>query len=414
MRTKTEHLSTLEPHSYYWDKFSKNKDGTWKSNPFFSGGPYGGAKGRSQWQEITYDDTKRSGKLRTTRACDHSKFRKVIRPYDTVFGLNSGYTQKGEYRPYGSDDYGTFSISVPDLTSANAEALEFFKAGCVSQEVSLLNNVWEFKEIARLAKPLGDNIKSFGVKNVANAHLWYAFGVKPLVNDVVNLVNVLKGLKNRLTWLRKNQGKPVKVKFSKDLSTSVRPANTTSTWNVGETSYVYKDCRCKYTAYALITYDVSQLSDLEIQARILLHSFGVDKPLTVLWEAMPYSFVLDWFVRLGDWINRLQPAITFPVSFLDVGHYVKIEGFRFVYDTFYWPIRGDAKVLVQEDHYSMFHRRAGLPVSFSSLDLGDPGISQLALGISLFLQKSKMKSSTLLKSQHFNQLGVLPCHSHLH
>lgn len=389
MHTKTEYVSTLGSHRYYWDKFQLDSNGEWQAKPYTTSGPYTGAKGKLHVREITYDNSKRTGKRKTTRACDHTTKWKVIRPYDTIFGLNAAKTLKGEYRPYGSNDYGEFTIPIPDLASANAEALEFFKAGCVSQEIDLLNNLWEFKEVARLAEPLGANVKSWSIKDIPNAHLWYSFGIKPLMKDMESLVKVLKSLTERLTWFRKNHGKPVKVQFSKDLSTSIRPTNKIVDWSLGKTSYVYKNYRCKYHAYALIVYDVSQLSDLELQAKILLHSFGVDKPLSVLWEAMPYSFVLDWFVKLGDWINRLQPAITFPFKFLDVGHYVKIDGFRYVYNTFYWPIKGLAEMQVQEDYYHVFHRRAGLPTSFSSLDLGDPGITQLALGISLFLQKAK-------------------------
>lgn len=36
--------------------------------------------------------------------------------------------------------------------------------------------------------------------------------------------------------------------------------------------------------------------------------WGVNKPLTALWNAIPFSFVVDWFTNLGDAISRFEQA----------------------------------------------------------------------------------------------------------
>jgi hypothetical protein len=36
--------------------------------------------------------------------------------------------------------------------------------------------------------------------------------------------------------------------------------------------------------------------------------FGVD-PLVTAWELVPYSFVLDWFFNIGQWVSTLRPSL---------------------------------------------------------------------------------------------------------
>lgn len=51
------------------------------------------------------------------------------------------------------------------------------------------------------------------------------------------------------------------------------------------------------------------------------HEFGIfDIPLT-LWELVPYSFVVDWFIPIGTWLQAVQPK--FGVKMLDSGVTVK-------------------------------------------------------------------------------------------
>jgi len=36
---------------------------------------------------------------------------------------------------------------------------------------------------------------------------------------------------------------------------------------------------------------------------------GLSRPLTSAWELVPYSFVIDWFVGVGDWLDANQPSL---------------------------------------------------------------------------------------------------------
>jgi hypothetical protein len=36
---------------------------------------------------------------------------------------------------------------------------------------------------------------------------------------------------------------------------------------------------------------------------------GLTNPLVVAWELVPFSFVVDWFLPLGDWLNGLDATM---------------------------------------------------------------------------------------------------------
>jgi len=41
----------------------------------------------------------------------------------------------------------------------------------------------------------------------------------------------------------------------------------------------------------------------------LLSEIGLTNPLAVAWEVLPYSFVVDWFIPVGNWVNTLDATL---------------------------------------------------------------------------------------------------------
>lgn len=40
-----------------------------------------------------------------------------------------------------------------------------------------------------------------------------------------------------------------------------------------------------------------------------LSEVGVTNPLTVIWEKVPFSFAIDWFLPVGGWLDSMDAAI---------------------------------------------------------------------------------------------------------
>lgn len=60
-----------------------------------------------------------------------------------------------------------------------------------------------------------------------------------------------------------------------------------------------------------VIYHICRLSTTEIS---MAARMGLTDPLTVLWELVPYSFVVDWFAPIGDLISANQAVYTLPIG----------------------------------------------------------------------------------------------------
>lgn len=392
MRTKSKGLLDSTPAlGSYRDYYSSN--GTPKggivqwSSPIYEGALY----------SISYDDSKRPRKIRTTRFCDHQRVEA-----ENVHVNESYYTSPGTTYRVASHNLNPLghatALSIPDVSSLHGEALQFFKAGCVSQEIDLGAFLAEFKQGVRLLpnaastlSQLGSAIRNTSVKQTlkksADLHLSYSFGLKPLISDVEALIGSARALQKKLAFLRKNSGKPVRVDFSKDLSSASTPGTTVIINNVNESLVIRNESyKCMYHAFATVIYDVSGISDLELQLKVLTRRFGLDKPLGTIWELTPWSFVVDWVFSLGQWLDRVTPAMTLPAKFLDLGYSVKVESRDILRLDRKFPKSGGTYHQARFQR-SRYVRYPGLPVSFSSLDDSDLTLRQLALSASLSLQK---------------------------
>ena len=276
------------------------------------------------------------------------------------------------------------------------EAFRFFESGCVDQETLLANFAWELPDVRSLWPAFRDLIKlkrrpgkpkhpDRTEKTVANAYLAYNFGVVPLVGDLVRIYDRLRTLNDHIEWLRKNSGQITKVEFKTGLS---QPTSSTLPYLPSTPPSPYgfwrniTELRAGMKAWALVTYDVSALTDLQLKTKTLLRSFGLNNPAAIVWEAIPYSFVVDWVSNVGDLIEKLEVPVKLPCVFHDCGYGVWVESV--IEDHFAtwgksFPIRR-----TRTRYYS---RRPGLPIGISGLSLETPTAKQLTLGLALLAQK---------------------------
>jgi hypothetical protein len=117
-------------------------------------------------------------------------------------------------------------------------------------------------------------------KSFANNWLEFHFGWEPLVHDIYDSVDVLN---NPLNAFMKTSG-----------NGSISSTFTYSVRNVGN-----------YDRLELIKNSYSCRQGLTVDAinNSTLHSldqFGVLNPLSIAWELVPFSFVVDWYANVGE------------------------------------------------------------------------------------------------------------------
>jgi hypothetical protein len=70
-------------------------------------------------------------------------------------------------------------------------------------------------------------------------------------------------------------------------------------------------CRAKATISAMTRIDALPQNE----ALISLASLGITNPLSIGWELVPYSFVVDWMYPVGDWLESLDALLGYTSAY---------------------------------------------------------------------------------------------------
>lgn len=314
-------------------------------------------------------------------------------------GLTSHFGIKGRLGPGYYIQGNPWILNRSEIAEKLLEAFRYFESGCAPKETLLANFCWEMPQVRDLWPTFKNLLKQFrkgelkkvsavrdarrSVKTFSDSYLAYQFGVLPVVGDMIRIYERLKTLNDHVKWLKEHSGQMVRVEYRSslrqqklDATLPYRPAT-----GVG---YLRKipEQRSGFKAWALITYDVSQLSSLELKIKTLIRSFGLNNPAAIIWEAVPYSFVVDWFSNAGNILSMLEVPIKLPCVFHDCGYGVWSESI--IED---WYCTGGIENLIRRTKTRGYGRRAGLPLSISELTLDTPTAKQLVLGLALLGQK---------------------------
>jgi hypothetical protein len=225
---------------------------------------------------------------------------------------------------YSPDSYGSGYLStdfLPQINALQAKALGAVFAKAKDQNVNLGNFLAEihktkgsFVEIVkRLAKVIlsvkkGNIAKAWrtlvpsgtDTKAISNDFLLWTYGIAPLLSDIDGMTKQLAdGFKD---------GEDIVVK-------SVQSTIISSSENASSTSSIlYRreqlDIKTTVTVRTVLKF---KLSNPALQN---LSQLGLTNPATVAWEITPWSFVIDWIIPIGNWLDTLDTwAMLVPVSY---------------------------------------------------------------------------------------------------
>jgi hypothetical protein len=148
-----------------------------------------------------------------------------------------------------------------------------------------------------LYRSIASVISSFRARNIAAsaAELWlmYRYGIKPLVQDVAG---VYEGLKKKVGRRR----------------ITSRARDSVSRQNTRTVVYTAGDQIVNISEFTSDTVEIRVMSLDEYNASLLFNvGFSPKSILTLPWELVKYSFVVDWFANAGDFIGAMVPAFGF-------------------------------------------------------------------------------------------------------
>jgi len=119
-------------------------------------------------------------------------------------------------------------------------------------------------------------------KSLANNWLEYSFGWKPLIQDIYQAVDLLQNPIKSIRPTGKASASHIAI-----VETGSKASGFYSGQNVQGVRYAKQGC--------VVTIDNPNL--------YLANNLGLVNPLTVAWELVPFSFVVDWFVNVGEFLN---------------------------------------------------------------------------------------------------------------
>lgn len=155
----------------------------------------------------------------------------------------------------------------------------------------------QVKKMLRQTARVVSYIRSFHPKQWGNKWLEYQYGWKPLISDVYGTAEAI--MHRRLYTYSRIEAKS-KDRFGGTVA--IRNGRWPGSEERIRTSASY---RCKLVAeFSLDNSVVQQLA-----------GFSSLNPASILWELTPYSFVVDWFIDVGGYLQNLESALLYKNAF---------------------------------------------------------------------------------------------------
>jgi len=259
----------------------------------------------------------------------------LLGPFADPAGSNLGALDV--LKLYGSDGHGGYWIvDPPNLQDFSERAIAAMLPG-IKPDMSFINFLIELKDVkslihtVRRLKELQKALKFFlqrkklgikgnpSLKRIARAaaaddYLQKEFNIQPFLRDVAQLYGPLQSLVFKISEILKREGLDQHRHFSvplgdpyTDTSDSVFLAaldNNIDGQIEARRTVSYNEAKF----HATLSYDFS-LTELERKsayARGLLDKFGVNFNPVIIWNAIPWTFVVDWILGVNQFLSNFS------------------------------------------------------------------------------------------------------------
>lgn len=234
---------------------------------------------------------------------------------EAPWGLNPYVYRYTDYPLWTSQDYSWQppSASFPTTAGNGAYAAQLLKMTNPSRpEVDLPVFIAELKDIPQLFKIVGDT----ALKTVSKANLSYWFGWKPLASDLIKMCDFSSVVNKRAKEIR--QLYKTGLSCTRDLdSVSSTSSISGNILTLGGPNSVYyrKDITSRVKVTGHVKWKPTTTAPKTDQELINLArraAFGLTIDPATAWELIPFSWLVDWFSSVGDFLaaqRNIIPAV---------------------------------------------------------------------------------------------------------
>jgi hypothetical protein len=223
--------------------------------------------------------------------------------FDYYSGSSGGYKLKPKF--YKSDLSSLVYPKIKDMIRNDASLLDM-------QDVNILAFIGELKDVKRLIELF--KFKNIDDKMVSDKFLGVEFGLLPFAGDIVKIRSAILDLPNKLgKWNDFAQREKIMNKHCviEDIDNTITDETDYKIQTtVGYTKINYRAKmkgteKIKVLGHVYFRPKPFAVSEIEsLRASIL----GAGQIASALWQLLPFSFIVDWFLNVGDLIDRITSA----------------------------------------------------------------------------------------------------------
>lgn len=233
-----------------------------------------------------------------------------------AFGVYRNISYKGKWMA--TVPWNNYPSSAPNGAAYGATAFDKMKPD--RPQMSLLNSIYELKDVPGMLK---QRFLNHGLSSIGDYYLALKFGWEPLLRDVRDLVNTQRNAQKILDQLIRDEGRPVRRKIQ--LAATQGTLIETSGLGAGPTlpafnSYFYDGSNSRFTyreqptsriwASAQFRYWLPPgPRDINWRRWMLARIFGLRPTPSVVYKAIPWSWLVDWFSNVGHVISNMDTSL---------------------------------------------------------------------------------------------------------
>jgi hypothetical protein len=175
----------------------------------------------------------------------------------------------------------------------------------------------ELRELPDLVREMGRGL----IKKVASGNLSYQFAIAPMVADVKKLLDFTSSIDRRVMRLKRMSSSPTVIKRSLG-SFSAQDNSSRIVTGQSNPPLLYDDWRrttltTTVSAWGYVKWSPTGAllenppSNDEIRSAARKAVLGLTVDLATAWELLPWSWLIDWFGNMGDFLENQR-------NFLDI------------------------------------------------------------------------------------------------
>jgi hypothetical protein len=205
-----------------------------------------------------------------------------------------------------STDWTIHTPTQSELDAINAEAFDKMKPS-LEGDLSMTNFLLEIGDIKSTLSFAKKGLSL--LQRVAAGNLSWQFAVRPTLRDLSDLYDSMLNLNEKIENFRKKGRMLQRRHFRKVFLDSPKNVITESlAENVKCRITSEEKVVCHFTMfYRYAVPDISVPSNYLNAVRDIL---GLKLDVSKIWNAIPFSFVLDWFLKIGKWLEQFDSDLT--------------------------------------------------------------------------------------------------------